>query len=327
MNKFKNLILTASLLTLSAANAIAQNTFPASGNAGIGTTTPQSPLHIHGTNTRLRIGGTLNDLMGIDFDANSGTIYHQILSHANNGNFDFIAGTNGGGHRLRFFTDGSEKMRVESNGNVAIGSTSAPYKLSLSGDASIGAEFNGVGYGNYLHFGHPSSNGYDPLWIARHNLSSNTTELRVNVGDDDVSDQFAVGTNFWNGGWRYHMVVRADGKVGIGTLNMAEGTYKLYVEGGVRTRKVKVDQATWPDYVFAPNYNLRSLKAVEQYIQQYKHLPDVPSADEVIKDGLDLGETQAVLLKKIEELTLYVIQQQKELDQLKKEMNKLQGKR
>lgn len=75
--------------------------------------------------------------------------------------------------------------------------------------------------------------------------------------------------------------------------------------------KVSIKEVDWADYVFASNYNLRSLTSVENFIKKYKHLPDVPSAEEVEKNDLDLGATQAVLLKKIEELTLYMIQQDK----------------
>ena len=74
----------------------------------------------------------------------------------------------------------------------------------------------------------------------------------------------------------------------------------------------------WADYVFDKTYKLASLQSVEKYIAQNNHLPDVPSAATVAKSGIDLGDNQAVLLKKIEELTLYVIKLQKEIDQLKK---------
>lgn len=119
------------------------------------------------------------------------------------------------------------------------------------------------------------------------------------------------------------------GQVGIGTTYVTtnfsdpDPNYKLFVEGYIKARKVKVDQATWADYVFSPTYHLPSLKEVEEYIKQHKHLPDVPSEKEVQSNGIDLSENQAILLKKIEELTLYVIQQQKEIEQLKSEQNKL----
>ncbi|TMI63646.1 MAG: hypothetical protein E6H07_12800 [Bacteroidetes bacterium] len=96
------------------------------------------------------------------------------------------------------------------------------------------------------------------------------------------------------------------GKVGIGTSNFSD-PYKLFVEGSVRARKVRVDQQTWPDYVFHTNYDLLSLKSLEEFIQKNKHLPEVPTAAVVEKEGIDLGDNQAVLLKKIEELTLYII--------------------
>lgn len=110
--------------------------------------------------------------------------------------------------------------------------------------------------------------------------------------------------------------INKDGKVGIGTSNLTEG-YKLFVKEGIRTEKVKVDvagQNGWADYVFEPTYKLLTLFQVESFIKENKHLPDVPSAKEVEEDGIDLGKMDATLLKKIEELTLYVIEQNKRIE-------------
>ena len=82
--------------------------------------------------------------------------------------------------------------------------------------------------------------------------------------------------------------------------------------------KVK-PHADWPDYVFASGYDLTELKKVERFILENKHLPDVPSASDIKKDGLDLGAMNAVLLKKVEELTLYIIDLKKDVEQLKAE--------
>jgi hypothetical protein len=100
--------------------------------------------------------------------------------------------------------------------------------------------------------------------------------------------------------------------VGIGTTS--PGSYKLAVEGTIGARRIKVTQAAWADYVFDSAYQLTSLQEVEQFVQQNKHLPDVPSAAAIKKEGLDLGDNQAVLLRKIEELTLYIIEQNKRLE-------------
>lgn len=101
----------------------------------------------------------------------------------------------------------------------------------------------------------------------------------------------------------------------------AGSTYKLAVSGGILTEKVRVatnGTAFWADYVFDKSFRLKPLKEVEKFIKVNKHLPDVPSTADVTNNGIDLAETQAILLQKIEELTLYVIQQQKEIDKLKK---------
>lgn len=117
-----------------------------------------------------------------------------------------------------------------------------------------------------------------------------------------------------------------NGRVGIGTSNTSDANYKLFVETGIRTRKITVDLSNWPDYVFHPGYTLPSLPSVAAYIKANHHLPDMPSADSVAKNGVDLGSNQAQLLKKIEELTLYVIQQQQQIDALKEDVKKCQNR-
>lgn len=89
------------------------------------------------------------------------------------------------------------------------------------------------------------------------------------------------------------------------------------------TRRIVVNQHTWPDYVFKKNYRLMPLNIVKQYIDQNGHLPNVPSEKEVIEEGVDLAEMNKILLEKIEELTLYTIQQQEEIEKLKEIVGKI----
>jgi acetyltransferase-like isoleucine patch superfamily enzyme len=124
------------------------------------------------------------------------------------------------------------------------------------------------------------------------------------------------------------MRIYKNGKVAIGSMGMNVATsygYKLYVEDGILTERVKVALTTtgeWADFVFNKNYHLKPLAEVKTYIQENKHLPEVPSAEDIVKDGIDLAKMDAKLLQKIEELTLYIIDQQKEIDDLKKELKK-----
>jgi len=100
----------------------------------------------------------------------------------------------------------------------------------------------------------------------------------------------------------------------------------LSVDGLILAKEVRVAVSTtthWADYVFAKGYKLKSLSDVEQYILKHKHLPDVPSAEEVKENGIDMLEMNSILLKKIEELTLYTIALQKQLDAQQKEINTL----
>ncbi|PVW16533.1 hypothetical protein DDV96_04605 [Marixanthomonas spongiae] len=124
--------------------------------------------------------------------------------------------------------------------------------------------------------------------------------------------------------------VKEDNKVLIGNLsttgsiNATPGDYKLYVADGILTEKLKIALSSsddWADYVFENNYRLRSLSELEKYIKKNKHLPGVPSAKKLEKEGIDVGKMQAKQMEKIEELTLYVISLKKEIEVLKSKLD------
>lgn len=121
----------------------------------------------------------------------------------------------------------------------------------------------------------------------------------------DGSWQWGVNTQFLNNG---NVIV--SGGLGVGTGNLAG--CMLAVNGIIRAKEVRVESG-WADFVFAPGYRLRPLEEVEQHIKEHGHLPEVPSAEEVRINGVDLGKTDVLLLQKIEELTLYLLEQDKKL--------------
>jgi hypothetical protein len=114
-----------------------------------------------------------------------------------------------------------------------------------------------------------------------------------------------------------------NGNVGIGTTNPDQ---KLTVNGKIHAQEVIVDLNVPADYVFAKDYTLMPLQKVEQYVQQNSHLPEIPSAAEVKQQGLSIGEMQNKLLQKVEELTLYAIQQNKKIEAMEKRIKELEAK-
>jgi hypothetical protein len=115
-----------------------------------------------------------------------------------------------------------------------------------------------------------------------------------------------------------------NGKVGIGTIT--PGDFRLAVAGTIGAQKVKVTQTGWADYVFEPDYALPSIDSIAGYVREHKHLPEIPSAKEVKKEGIDLGEMNKKLLAKIEEQMLYIIQLKKEMNVIKTDLESLKKK-
>ncbi len=133
--------------------------------------------------------------------------------------------------------------------------------------------------------------------------------------------QFNQTTNAWTA-WRKIILDDGNGNIGIGTDNPKA---KLSVNGTIISKEIKVlaDISQYPDFVFSNNYKIRSLKEVEKYIEDNNHLPDIPKAEDM-KDGIALGEMNTKLLQKIEELTLYVIDQNKKIIELEKQNNEIE---
>ncbi|MFT3824229.1 MAG: Ig-like domain-containing protein [Chitinophagaceae bacterium] len=121
------------------------------------------------------------------------------------------------------------------------------------------------------------------------------------------------------------LTILSNGAVAIGSDTITNSEAKLAVNGAIYTNKLKVTQSSWADYVFDRSYKLRSLSELEAYINKHNHLPDVPATAEVQQHGTDVAEIQATLLRKIEELTLYVIEQDKKLNSQQQEIKELKS--
>jgi hypothetical protein len=170
------------------------------------------------------------------------------------------------------------------------------------------------------------TNGGDNTFLKRYDEINDRTKLRLNMGDEYTSN-FEIGYHHYNGtGWYTNFSLDGygngffQGSLGIGTTTP---TYKLSVNGTIGAKEIKVTSSGWSDFVFEPDYDLPSLQEVETFIDQNGHLPDIPSAEEVKANGISLGEIDAKLLQKIEELTLYVIELKKENEDLKAKGNEI----
>jgi len=187
----------------------------------------------------------------------------------------------------------------------------------------------GIG-GWLLNFASPEISGMETPYIytfENHNMRLGTVDNGWRKAEIEICNLPSPGILFRTGAWQdpsntphsatnVRMLITVDGKVGIGTTNPQS---MLAVNGTVTAKEVVVTLTGWSDYVFDDNYKLMSLNELEKSIKTEKHLPGIPSADEVKKNGVSIGDMQAKLLQKVEELTLHVIEQNKKLESLKTE--------
>ena len=162
-------------------------------------------------------------------------------------------------------------------------------------------------------------------------LQKNSTHVPALIFQGAVSgSNIEAGDDYlttYVGGSR-RLTILSNGNVGIGTddlvnFNLATANYKLAVAGKFIAEEVRVKlKSTWPDYVFKPSYKLLSIAEVKAYIDQNQHLPGMPSAQEVAQDGLNLGEVNKLLVQKVEELTLYLIEKDKEVREQKEALSR-----
>jgi hypothetical protein len=193
-------------------------------------------------------------------------------------------------HSLSFKTNNLTRIKINTNGKTYFDNDIVIGKLFLTGDDLIRIIFSKTHKHSYFDYGG--------------NL------------------HFRSNTNGINNGTP--LILQKDGNVVIGGGNVyadyvdqAHG-YKLAVKGKIIAEEVVVKlHENWPDYVFSPSYTLRPLSEVEEHISNHGHLPEVPNAQQVQDQGISVGEMNAILLKKVEELTLYVIELKKEVEELK----------
>ncbi|UII22643.1 tail fiber protein [Fulvivirga ligni] len=208
----------------------------------------------------------------------------------------YISGYGG----LKFFTGGSPKMVIMRNGGfVGIGTNAPQAKLSVQNSQENG-DLMVLGLGDVnpkrISLGVNQWSGVLSLYN-----SSNNQKVKISSGGEH---------SYFNAGY-----------VGIGTTSPDE---LLTVNGTIHSKEVKVDtNIPAPDYVFAPEYGLPTLSFIEQYIKENQHLPEVPSAKEMEAEGINVGEMNMLLLKKVEELTLHIIELKKQNDQQNKLIQKL----
>ena len=210
---------------------------------------------------------------------------------------------------LSFFTQGTdgpgpfkESMRITRSGYIGIGTTTPDRQLTVQGHVNIGGTTNGQ------------------MWVRHINGKAPTT-----TSNDNLYLNYSNGKDVYVGG--SSTISGSDlfipkGNVGIGTTN-TKG-YDLAIAGKAVAEEVVVKlQSAWPDYVFENVYELPTLEEVEKQIKDKGHLSNIPSAEEVEKNGVELGEMNKKLLEKIEELTLYTIEQEKRIKELEKQQNKI----
>lgn len=323
---FKYLIVFALLCGSNLAKA--QNTFPANGAVGVGTTDPEAPLHVFvGPDSKP------NGVVATSQSALRLTRY-GTPNYSYNESAEFKI-THGGpsvwGSRLDLYINGANNqsnipdqhaMTWQYNGNVGIGTIDPNARLDVDGTMRLSGHSANLDAGGnpteYLNLA-----GTGKMLIGWNRSAGNgETDFVANEGAGSLGG-FAF-YSFNNASQEKQLLrILGNGNIGIG-INFP--TDKLSVNGNIRAKEIKVEATNWPDYVFEAGYQVGTLEALESYIRTNKHLPGIPNAKEAESNGVDLGDLVKKLLKNQEELTLHVVAQEKKIKALEKQLIEKQKK-
>lgn len=316
-----------------------QNTLPSTGNVGIGTTTPSALLDVNG-NMVVDSSAIIKDSLDVkknfkvegDMRVKGKSVFVDVGKFKDNLVIDGITKMNGDAKVY-----GALKLKSEEDTSIAF--------TRLVG-IKPGGKLVSFDFGIDLPPGPPTSNCTMVLpWSKANTLDqnapANAVALCPSYGDLGIGNfnpqakthiyaQLKTGliveTNHIND-YAYGFTSKVDRDltkaITVYNTSSSAETFKVNGNGEVYATKVIVQETPFPDYVFNKDYNLLSLTELDSYIKENKHLPNMPTAQEVEDNGADLGEINRVLVEKVEELTLHTITQQKQIDYLLNEMQKL----
>ena len=276
------------------------------GNVGIGTNAPSAPLHVNGA-VKVNGASPVELGVGITKEASAGKIGYEIFSPDA---LDMVgAGTTASNRKIKFWNEGGAFF----SGKVGIGLTNPRCMLTI-----LSGTVNSANNTEVLQLA-----GKNPMQLFSDANGTDVAYLK-GVTDNSVTPQYPVAgleigaapntSIYLSANYSPVITIASNNNVGIGTTNP---TYKLSVNGNIRSKEVVVETG-WADYVFDKKYKLLPLEDVEKFIEQNNHLVNIPSAKEIETNGQALGDIQRRMMEKIEELTLYVIHLQKEVETLKK---------